>query len=76
VCTLYSDPGRPRACRRFVCRLYERHRREGGQLEARLGAVRRVRALFSLIERATDEDARHAAAAELTQRMEDDFARA
>jgi Fe-S-cluster containining protein len=43
-CTLYEE--RPRACRRFVCTLYERHRREGGPLEARLARVRRVRELL------------------------------
>ncbi len=74
VCAVYAE--RPRSCRRFVCRLHERHRREGGPLEVRLDAVRRVRALFRVLETTTDDEARHAAVAELTRRMEDDFARA
>lgn len=44
TCAIYSE--RPRACRRFVCRLYEKHRTEGGPLEARLVIVRRARALL------------------------------
>jgi hypothetical protein len=48
ICSIYRD--RPRACRRFVCRLHERHRREGGPIEARLVAVRRVRELISDLE--------------------------
>src|SRR3954454_11287224 len=32
-CSIYPD--RPGSCRAFTCRLYERHRREGGPLEAR-----------------------------------------
>ena len=48
ICSIY--PARPRACRRFVCRLYERHRREGGPIEERLVAVRRVRKLMGYLE--------------------------
>jgi dihydrofolate reductase/Fe-S-cluster containining protein len=74
ACSVYSD--RPRSCRAFTCRVYDRHRREGGPLEVRLEAVRRVRALLRFLEVTTNEQARRAAVAELTQRMEDDFARA
>jgi len=48
ICSMYPD--RPSACRRFVCRLHERHRREGGPIEARLIAVRRARELVSDLE--------------------------
>jgi Fe-S-cluster containining protein len=72
-CSIYSD--RPRACRAFTCRLYDRHRRDRGRLEVRLEAVRRVRALLRLLETTDDAEARSAAIAELTQRIEDDFAR-
>jgi hypothetical protein len=74
TCSIYE--GRPRACRAFTCRLYERHRRDGGPLEARLESVRRVRALLGLLETTTDEEARRGAVAELMRRMEEDFARA
>jgi Fe-S-cluster containining protein len=74
ACSIYAD--RPRSCRAFACRLYDRHRREGGPLEARLEAVRSVRALFRLLESTTEEEARRAAVAELTRRMEADFSRA
>ena len=47
-CSVY--PERPLSCRRFVCRLHERHRTEGGPLEARLEAVRRVRELVAYLE--------------------------
>jgi Fe-S-cluster containining protein len=74
ACSVYSD--RPRSCRAFTCRLYDRHRREGGPLDVRLAAVRRVRALLRFLATSIDEEARGAATAELTQRMEDYFARA
>ncbi len=45
ACSLYAE--RPRSCRQFECRLYERHRREGGPIAPRLAAVRRVRELFA-----------------------------
>lgn len=45
-CTVYEQ--RPGTCRRFTCRLYERHRTEGGPLEPRLEVVARVRQLRAL----------------------------
>src|SRR5258708_39500517 len=45
VCSCYEE--RPRACRTFACRLYDRHRREGGPIDARLAAVGRVRQLVA-----------------------------
>jgi hypothetical protein len=78
-CAVYDE--RPLSCRRFTCRLYERHRREGGPLDLRLEAVRRVRQLLSELdasgyrpgdlERPVPEGL-----SELTQRLEEDFARA
>jgi Fe-S-cluster containining protein len=47
-CAIYDE--RPISCRRFVCRLYERHEREGGPIEERLAVVRRVRALAARLE--------------------------
>jgi len=47
-CSIYDE--RPLSCRRFVCRLYARHRREGGPIEARLAVVRRVRRLLAIVE--------------------------
>lgn len=73
-CSIYAD--RPLACRAFTCRLYDRHRREGGPLDARLAAVSRARVLLHVVETASDGAGRDAALAELIQRMEDDFARA
>jgi Fe-S-cluster containining protein len=72
-CSIYPD--RPRACRAFTCRLYERHRREGGPLEPRVQAVQRVRALLSLVETTNDEEARRKAVVELTEQTEEHFAR-
>ena len=74
TCAIYEE--RPRACHAFTCRLYDRHRREGGALEVRLAAVRRARVLLRLLETTTDEGERRAAIEELTRRMEADFARA
>lgn len=74
ACSIYSD--RPRACRAFTCRLYDRQRHDGGPLEARLESVRRVRALLGLLETTTDEEALRGAIAELTRRIQADFARA
>jgi Fe-S-cluster containining protein len=56
ACSIY--PERPRSCRRFTCRLYERHRREGGAIEARLAVVRRLRELVAELDAAgfTPED--------------------
>ncbi|MEO8799265.1 MAG: YkgJ family cysteine cluster protein, partial [Polyangiaceae bacterium] len=48
ACMIYD--ARPRACHAFTCRLYERHVREGGPLEARTAIVARVRALFAELE--------------------------
>jgi hypothetical protein len=89
-CTVYSD--RPSVCRSFICRLWARQRDEGGPLEPRLEAVRRVRALIAILDRhgftRTDEgevkfqaegaDAFEAMAAfgELMTTLEEDFARA
>jgi hypothetical protein len=47
-CSIYDE--RPLSCRRFVCRLYDRHRREGGLIEERLAVVRRVRLLVASLE--------------------------
>ena len=44
-CTVYAS--RPRACDRFVCRLFEEHRTNGGPLETRLAVVRRARSLLA-----------------------------
>ncbi len=89
MCSIYDE--RPRSCRRFTCRLYERHRREGGPLEARLAAVRRVRELVASLQalrlRPADFDAvgGHSSRpgslasrihAELQERLLEDFARA
>jgi Fe-S-cluster containining protein len=92
VCGIYDE--RPKACAAFACRLYVRHRSEGGALETRLAAVRRVRELVALLDAegisAADFDgdadtirARGAegarlveAFAELSRRLEEDFARA
>ncbi len=48
ACTIYD--ARPRACHAFTCRLYQRHAREGGSLEARTAIVAHVRALFAELE--------------------------
>jgi hypothetical protein len=68
VCSVYRD--RPRACRGFVCRLHERHRREGGPLEPRIATVRRVRQLIA------DVRASGRTSADLTRHLDEDFARA
>ena len=74
TCAIYAE--RPRACHAFTCRLYDRHTREGGPLEARLEAVRRVRVLLQVVEATADEEKRRVVLEELTRRMEEDFARA
>jgi uncharacterized protein len=89
VCSIYGE--RPRSCRTFTCRLHERHRIEGGPLEPRLAAVRRVRELAEHLKahglRPDDFDPKRsdrrkpsaqakAAFAELMKRLEEDFARA
>jgi Fe-S-cluster containining protein len=83
-CAIYGE--RPLSCRTFTCRLYERHRTEGGSIEPSLAAVRRVRELVASLEAAglTPEDFERdgtngptaATFAELMQRLSDDFARA
>jgi Fe-S-cluster containining protein len=83
-CAIYAE--RPLACRQFTCRLYERHRAEGGPIEPRLAAVTRVRELVASLEAAglTPPDFEgdgsngpaEAMFAELMQRLGDDFARA
>jgi uncharacterized protein len=72
LCSAYET--RPRACARFVCRLYERHRTEGGSLEPRLSAVRRVRELMTELHGKGVLPGDRLA--ELTKRIDDDFARA
>jgi hypothetical protein len=47
-CSIYDE--RPISCRRFVCRLYDRHMREGGPIEERIAVVRRVRLLVASLE--------------------------
>ena len=89
VCAIYDE--RPLSCRSFACRLYERHRTEGGPVEPRLAAVRRVRQLVADLESEgltpgdlDDADSSRSRAsvqareafAELTRRLEEDFARA
>jgi hypothetical protein len=76
ACAVYD--ARPATCRRFTCRLYERHRREGGPLEPRLAAVRRVRELLAALEgqRVVGEATSAPEFSELVQRLHDDFARA
>ena len=74
ACSVYE--GRPRACGAFVCRLYERHRSEGGDLEPRLAAVQRTRALLSELASRKRTPADFDGARELVRRLEEDFARA
>jgi Fe-S-cluster containining protein len=89
VCRIYDE--RPLSCRKFECRLYDRHRREGGPLEPRLAAVQRVRQLVADLHAqgvnpadfdgdSSSTSPPGAAAmqmhAELQQRLEEDFARA
>ena len=47
-CSIYAE--RPLSCRRFACRLYERHRQQGGPVEERLAIARRVRLLMASLE--------------------------
>ncbi len=47
-CSMYAD--RPKACRGFTCKLYVRHRDEGGALEPRLAVVARTRQLLAILE--------------------------
>ena len=73
ACSIYDE--RPLSCRRFTCRLYERHRAERGPIEPRLASVRRVRELLSRLDREGAE-ADPEGFAELVKRLEEDFARA
>jgi hypothetical protein len=74
ACICYDE--RPRACHRFICRLYARHEREGGPLAPRLEAVRRTRELLDFVRAVGPEKARSTPAfEELVQRLEVDFAR-
>lgn len=68
ACAIYEE--RPRTCRRFVCRLHERLRREGGDLEPYLERVRRARELVDHLA------ASGVVPAELATVFEEDFARA
>ena len=65
-CSIYDE--RPRACRRFVCKLLDRHRREGGPLEARMTVVKRAHELLRAL---SPDDA-----AELARLVEENFERA
>ncbi len=71
-CTIYDE--RPRACRRFACRLYERR---SVTLEAQLSIVRRVRALLAWATTVTSRDEldAHPDYLELVAWLEEDFAR-
>jgi hypothetical protein len=69
-CTIYEE--RPASCRRFVCRLHEKHRLEGGPLEEALSVVRRARSLLTSLDGADGGEAR----AELGALLEESFARA
>jgi hypothetical protein len=70
ACAVYTD--RPGTCRRFVCRLYVRHRDEGGPLEPYLAAVERTKQLLGAVAKDRGSPDR----AELERRMAEDFARA
>lgn len=63
-CTVYEE--RPQACRKFVCRLHERLRIEGGDLEPYLVRVRRARELLVHLDESSEE---------LIALMDADFAR-
>lgn len=89
-CGVYDQ--RPSVCRSFICRLYARHRDEGGAIGPRIARVERVRELRAVLDRfglertedgevkfnAEGEDAFEAMAAfgELMELLEEDFARA
>jgi Fe-S-cluster containining protein len=89
-CAIYAE--RPLSCRRFVCRLYEKYRREGGSIEEPVSKVRRVRSLLASLDPpslavpgledahctvgAPETDAAAAGRAELTRILEESFARA
>jgi Fe-S-cluster containining protein len=66
-CSIYDE--RPLSCRRFMCRLYDRHRREGGSIEERISVVRRVRVLVARLEASGRAPADFEAALAGTQSM-------
>lgn len=70
-CTIYDE--RPLACRRFVCRLHERLRTEGGDLEPYLVRVRRARELLVHLGESSESGEPNE---ELIALMDEDFARA
>jgi Fe-S-cluster containining protein len=67
-CAVYED--RPRSCRRFVCKLHERARVEGGALDIYLERVARARKLLAHL------DSSSAVPRELAALLVEDFARA
>lgn len=70
-CAAYAD--RPAACRRFVCRLHEIHRREGGPLGPRLAVVADARRRLAAVAAGGASDAEVRALGDL---LEEAFARA
>jgi Fe-S-cluster containining protein len=68
TCAIYDE--RPRACRRFICKLHDRHRREGGPLEARIAIVKRVHELLRHRAALSTDDA-----AALARLVEENFER-
>jgi hypothetical protein len=71
MCNVYDE--RPAACRRFTCRLYERHKRDGGPLASRLVLVRRAREMLTELR---SSSRRTEPPTELTKLLEEEFARA
>src|SRR5262249_19890024 len=70
ACAIYDE--RPAACRRFVCRLLDRHEREHVPLETSLAIVKRTRELLRDVDAdALGEDER----GELAALVERHFAR-
>jgi Fe-S-cluster containining protein len=67
-CTIYEE--RPLSCRRFVCRLYEKYRCEGGSIEEALSVVRRARSLLASLSRTGS------GVTELTRIIDENFTRA
>ncbi len=54
VCGVYED--RPAMCREYYCDLYAEHEQAGGELEEKLGTVRRIRELLDRIRARADEE--------------------
>jgi Fe-S-cluster containining protein len=69
ACAIYDE--RPAACRRFVCRLFDRHRSEHVPVDARIAVVARTRELLRRVDELTSDER-----VELEARMNEDFARA